>query len=55
MNGIGKDIWNRLVYKTYTMVMEGANINLAVASMARTNGLTPAQALRLMNDVKKNF
>lgn len=55
MNGIGKDIWSRLVFKTYTMVMDGANINLAVASMARTNGLTPTQAIRLMNEVKKNF
>ena len=40
---------------TYTMVADGANISLAVAYMARTNGLNPAESVRLMNDVKKNF
>lgn len=55
MNGIGKDIWNRLVKMTFTMVMDGANLPLTIAYMARENGLTPAQAARLMNDVKKCF
>lgn len=52
---IAKEIWNRLVYKTFTMVMDGTNINLAVAAMSRTNGLNPAEAVRLLNDVKKCF
>ena len=52
---IAKDIWSRLVKMTFTMVMDGANLHLAVAAMARTNGLTPAEAVRLLNDVKNCF
>ena len=50
---IAKEIWSRLEKMTFKMVMDGANINLAVAYMSRVNGLNIAESVRLLNNVKK--
>lgn len=49
---IPNEIFNRIVYAGYKMVMEGANISLAVASLSRTNGLNPYESVKLMNAIK---
>ena len=52
---IPNEIFNRIVYAGYSMVMEGANLGLVVASLSQTNGLNPYEAVKLMNAIKANF
>lgn len=49
---IPNEIFNRIVNAGYKMVMEGANINLVVASLSSTNGLNPCESVKLMNAIK---
>lgn len=46
---MSKEIFNRIVNAGVRMVLDGANLGLVVATLSRTNGLDPKQALRLKN------
>jgi hypothetical protein len=44
---MSKEIFNRIITMGVRMVLDGTQVGMAVAVLARTNGLEPAQAVRL--------
>ena len=55
MNGIAKDIFERIVKRGVYMVLDGGNLMLTVACLSRTNGLDPKQALRLKERITQEL
>ena len=52
---IAKEIFDSIVKASVYMVLDGANVTLAVASLSRTNGLDPKQALRLKERITQEL
>jgi len=52
---IAKEIFDRIVKEGVYMVLDGASLPLAVASLSRTNGLDPKQALRLKERITREL
>ena len=52
---IPREIFQRIVKAGVYMVLDGANLGLAVASLSRTNGLTPYEAVLLQERIKNEL
>lgn len=55
MNGISKEIQARLVTMGVRMVLDCTPVGMAVAVLAQTNGLKPAEAVRLKEAIIKEL
>lgn len=55
MRGIPKPVFEQIVKSGVYHVLDGANLTLTVASLSRTNGLDPKQALRLKESIIKEL
>lgn len=55
MNGIGKDIYERLTLMGVRMVLDGTPVKMAVAVLAQTSWLTPAQAAKVEKLIRKEI
>lgn len=55
MNGIGKDIYERLTLMGVRMVLDGTPIKMAVAVLMQTSWLTPAQAAKVEKLIRKEI
>lgn len=52
---MSKEIFERIVKQGVYMALEGAQISLVVAVLSRTNGMDPAQAVRLKERIVKEL
>ena len=50
---MSKEIFNRIITMGVRMVLDGTQVGMAVAVLSRTNGLEPAQAVRLKEAIIK--
>lgn len=48
-----REIFNRIITMGVKMVLDGTHVGMAVAVLSRTNGLEPAQAVRLKEAIIK--
>ena len=53
MNGIGKDIYERLTLMGVRMVLDGTPVKMAVAVLTQTSWLTPAQSDKVEKLIRK--
>jgi hypothetical protein len=55
MNGIGKDIYERLTIMGVRMVLDGTPVKMAVAVLTQTSWLSPAQAAKVEKLIRKEI
>lgn len=55
MNGLGKEIYERLTLMGVRMVLDGTPVKMAVAVLAQTSWLTPAQAAKVEKLIRKEI
>lgn len=53
MNGIGKDIYERLTLMGVKMVLDGTPVSMAAAVLTQTSFLTPAQGAKVEKLIRK--